>query len=321
MDRVSLDKFLDGALTDAAKPADLDGLNLPAQNKTPQTLGLHPHQGCGLRNTAQWTQIRCIAVCVCHVPQNALAFREDEANNETHSFGEFVRAIIMNENSDIVIGDPETSFNGFLSVLNDKKNAIRREEMRRLFEAWRSSGPSVEKLLRANPELRAYVYGEHGVPMWRAIPHPEGSGIRLEIQPLSPSRVMTREELSRDYTRRIFMHFLMSPLRDQILGPCARCNCGQYFRRRRKADTKYCSRRCAQLQAGANSAEERRNDERDGKVRTAAELASKWARARTTDEWKQWVSKQPAGVKKEITPKFLTRAVNHYGLVPPKKGR
>ncbi len=53
----------------------------------------------------------------------------------------------------------------------------------------------------------------------------------------------------------------------------------------------------------------------------AAELAEKWTTNRTKDGWKEWVSKQPAGVKAEITPKFLTRAVNDYGLVEPMKGR
>jgi hypothetical protein len=65
----------------------------------------------------------------------------------------------------------------------------------------------------------------------------------------------------------------------------------------------------------------RRDDAREAKLRVAAELAEMWSTARTRDEWKQWVSVRPAAVEAEITPKFLTRAVNYYGLVAPTKGR
>jgi hypothetical protein len=223
----------------------------------------------------------------------------------------------MTDTRDILIGDPEASLSGTLLALNDRKNLIRREEMRRLFDAWRSSGPDVKKLLRSNPDLRPYVYGEHDVPMWRAIPYPEGSGIRVDIQPLSPNRVMTREELSQDHTRRIFMLFLMNPLRDQILGPCARKNCGRFFRRRRKADTKYCSRECAQLQAGANSADKRRDDERKDKLERAKEAMQRWERTKTSLDWKAFVQQE----EPDITPKFLTRAVTNEDLQPPTKGK
>jgi hypothetical protein len=229
----------------------------------------------------------------------------------------------MNENSGILIEDLEVWLAGMLSALNDKKNVIRREEMRRIFEAWRSSGPNVKKLFRENPDLGAYVPDEHGAgPTWRAIPYLEGSGIRVVVEPpLSPNRMMSREELSQDHTRRIFMRFLMNPLRDQILGPCARTNCGRYFRRRRKADTKYCSRECAQLQAGANSADKRRREERKKKLDVAMRLAQEWITTRTKEDWKQWISKHPKGKNKGITPKFLTRAVTHDVLKPPTKGR
>jgi hypothetical protein len=223
------------------------------------------------------------------------------------------------ETEDILLNNPEASFKGILSALNDERNLIRRAEMRRLFEAWRSSGPDVKKLLRDNPELREYVYGEHGVPMWRAVPHLQGTGILIEIQPLSPNREMTREELNRDHTRRLFMHFLMNHLRDQIIGPCARKKCDQYFRRRRKADTKYCSRACAQLQAGSDSADRRRDQERENKMARAQKSMERWAWARTKTrlDWKAFVQQQ----EPDITPKFLTRAVTQGHLKPPTKGR
>jgi hypothetical protein len=128
---------------------------------------------------------------------------------------------------------------------------------------------------------------------------------------------VNHEELIQDEARLMFMHFLMNPLRDQILGPCARNNCGRYFRRRRKSDTKYCSRECAQLQAGANSADKRRKDEREEKLNRAKESIRRWTQTRTKLDWKTFVNQE----EPEITPKFLTRAVTKKDLKQPTKGR
>jgi hypothetical protein len=223
----------------------------------------------------------------------------------------------MTEGKEILIDDPESWFGAILIALNSE-SPIRRSEMRRLFEAWRSSGPDVQKLLRSNPELRKYLWGENGQPMWRAHPMPIGTGIRITIEAYATTRPMNREEFLQDEARLMFMHFLMNPLRDQILGPCARKNCGRYFRRRRKSDTKYCSRECAQLQAGANSADRRRETERKEKLKRANQSIKRWVRTRTNLDWKTFVHQE----EPDITPKFLTRAVTEKDLQnPTKKGR
>lgn len=220
----------------------------------------------------------------------------------------------MTEGKEILIDDPELWFGGILIALNDE-SSIRRSEMRRLFEAWRSSGPDIDKLLRSHPELREYLYRSDGVPVWRAIPLPLGTGIRIAVEPLTPNLPKNREEFIQDEARLMFMRFLMNPLRDQILGPCARKNCGRYFRRRRKADTKYCSRECAQLQAGANSADKRRETEHKEKLKRAKESIRRWVRTRTNLDWKTFVHQQ----EPDITAKFLTRAVTNEHLQTPTK--
>lgn len=223
----------------------------------------------------------------------------------------------MTENKGISIDDPESWFDAILIALNDV-GAVRRSEMRRLFEAWMASGPNVQKLLLSHPELREYLPGAGGVSAWRAHPIPLGSGIRVMVEPYAANQPANREELLQDEARLMFMHFLMNPLRDQILGPCARKNCGRYFRRRRKADTKYCSRECAQLQAGANSADRRRETERKEKLKRADQSIKRWVRARTNLDWKTFVHQE----EPDITPKFLTRAVTEKDLQnPTKKGR
>jgi len=212
--------------------------------------------------------------------------------------------------------DPESWFEAILFALNDEIDT-RRSEMRRLFEAWRCSGPDVRKLVRTHPELRPYIFGTEGVTQWRAHPILLGSGIRVMVEPYADTRPTNREELIHDETRLMFMHFLMNPLRDKILGPCARKNCDRYFRRRREADTKYCSRKCAQLQAGADSADKRREEERKEKVSRAERSIQRWLKAKTNLEWKVFVHQE----QPDITPKFLTRAVTNGHLHPPKKGK
>ena len=224
----------------------------------------------------------------------------------------------MTESKEILIDDPESWFDGILIALNDE-SAIRRSEMRRLFEAWRSSGPDVQKLFQSHPELREYLHGgPGGISAWRAHPFLLGTGIRVAVEPYAPTWPKNREEFIQDEARLMFMHFLMNPLRDQILGPCARKNCGRYFRRRRKSDTKYCSRECAQLQAGANSADRRRETEREEKLKRANQSIKRWVRTRTNLDWKTFVHQE----EPDITPKFLTRAVTEKDLQnPTKKGR
>lgn len=222
----------------------------------------------------------------------------------------------MSENREILIDDPESWFDGILLALNSE-NAIRRAEMRKLFEAWRSSGPDVHKLLRSNPEIPEFLFGKGGVPKWRAHPVPSGTGIRIMVEPMEPDPPKDRTEFILQEARGMFMHFLMNPLRSEILGPCARSKCDRFFRRRRKADTKYCTRECAQLQAGANSADKRRQDEHEDKLRRAKKSIQRWRHIKTRLDWKASVHEQ----EPDITSKFLTRAVNKGLLEPPPEGK
>lgn len=116
-----------------------------------------------------------------------------------------------------------------------------------------------------------------------------------------------------------FVQFLLTESRERLAGPCKWKHCGNYFLLKTNRRTAYCSRRCCRLDSAANYTAKRRKAAREKKLRLAGELAKKWSTARTKDDWKTWVSKQPAAVREEITPKFLTRAVNSGDLVPPTK--
>jgi len=203
------------------------------------------------------------------------------------------------------------------------KDPIERAAMRRLVAAWDEAGRDAGKTAQAVPELLPYLYGKSSLPLWGATFAPNGSGLRVKLMP-DDTRMprTTRNDTRMRIACVTFVKFLLSESRDCLAGPCKRERCGKYFLipkgKRRKG---YCSPRCCRLDTAARHTSKRREDEHDRKLGVAAELAEKWRTARTKDDWRQWISKQPAGVKAEITSKFLTRAVNHYGLVEPTKER
>jgi hypothetical protein len=95
-------------------------------------------------------------------------------------------------------------------------------------------------------------------------------------------------------------------------GPCDRC--GRYYIKKRLDQKRYCGRRCAHLASATKATINRLRKERADRLRRANKAAQEWSGTRTKLDWKHWVSRdQP-----DITPKFLTRAVNKGKLCPPE---
>jgi hypothetical protein len=194
---------------------------------------------------------------------------------------------------------------------------MRRLEMRRLVEAWEDAGRNVETMLNASTELskelRPYIFG-NGAPSWRAMPILAGSGLTAMPLPEAPQKAMTKDEFLKDEPRLMFLHLLLNPLRDELCNrPCARC--GKYFIKRRSNQKSYCGRKCGTRASAKSSTRKRLDTERERKLFAACRLISQWdALSRYPKlSWKQWVQKR----NPEITAKWLTRAVNHYGLKEP----
>ena len=88
----------------------------------------------------------------------------------------------MHEENGILIDDPESWFNGILSVLNDKRTPSVARKCADYSRHGDHRDPMSRNCFVENPDLRAYVQGEHGPgPIWRAIPYLEGSGIRFRL--------------------------------------------------------------------------------------------------------------------------------------------
>jgi hypothetical protein len=226
------------------------------------------------------------------------------------------------DKSSVLLQDEPWWLHNALYLLNHK-DPIQRGAMRRLVAAWDDAGRDAQKTLRALPELRSCLYDESGLPSWGATFATNGSGLRVRLVPDDTRlpRPLTQNDMKMRIACVRFVQFLLTKDRERLAGPCKWKHCEKYFLLKGKRRTACCSRPCSQLDSADNYTRERRKDAREEKLRVAEELAGKWITARTKDDWKQWVSKQPEGAKTEITPKFLTRAVNHYGLVEPTKGR
>lgn len=179
--------------------------------------------------------------------------------------------------------------------------------LREMFHAWRDSGPNLSKLKQSHPKLCAAVDR-----CWKASPvelfwGDSGKAAYRHTAISEPCRT------SYDEAVRMFTLLITNPMCEKIAGPCSRC--GTYYIKKRASQKVYCSRRCGNTATATATARERRIAGHMDKLRRAAEAAGKWRTARTKLEWKQWVSQKEV----DITPKFLTRAVNNKELVEPVK--
>jgi len=114
----------------------------------------------------------------------------------------------------------------------------------------------------------------------------------------------------------LFHLLTVIPNCEKIAGPCPRCD--RFYIKKRASQKVYCSRRCGNAQTAIDRTSRRRDKEHSAKLARAKRAIREWKHARPTDEWKQWVSKRIP----EMTPKFLTRAVNKGELKEPAhKGR
>lgn len=249
------------------------------------------------------------------------------------------KEFMAHRKSTTLIEDPAEWMEAILLKLNSDV-LIWRETMRRLVNAWESSGRDVGKMLKASKELREellpYLYGDKGLPSWRALPFPKGSGLQvmLDLSHAGPQRTMTRDELGKDEPRKMFMQFLVNPLRDKLsIGPCARCE--NYYRKKRANQKVYCGRKCANFTSAEKATRERLAEERKLNLARAQEMIAGWdaLKRRPAVSWKKWVgspSRLPACTVQvmwkgsmrtfhlpPIGPWFLTHAVKHGELHPP----
>ena len=192
------------------------------------------------------------------------------------------------------------------------------EALIRLMERLKECGGNLQKMMNDDPEL-AKVVTSACVTRWMPSTNRRAFLVlqpSVEIQALSPmpepQEVKERAEL---LAALLFHVGTLNPEWDKLTGPCARCD--NYYIKKRASQKVYCSRRCGNATTAVARTRERLAREHADKLRRSQAAMQKWTTARTKDDWKVFVSKRQS----DITPKFLTRAVNKGELRPPPKAR
>jgi hypothetical protein len=141
---------------------------------------------------------------------------------------------------------------------------------------------------------------------------PAGSGAFYSIH-YSPGRTFTDWDHAWDYFRRL----ITDPEREQFGGPCDREGCDRYFIAAGAKPKRYCSPECASWMGARLATKHTRQQKQTDKLALAREAISRYNPRRTQDDWKTWVAKYCRAL--DVTPKWLTRAVNAGQLEPPKE--
>jgi hypothetical protein len=208
-----------------------------------------------------------------------------------------------------------------VNVLNWKPpggRSLYGEPLVRLMERLKEHGGNLKKMMDGDSALAKLV---EKVCVTRSVPLENGRA-RLVLQPnwqyilehkLTPNQAdRLRPER---YAALLFHVGTLNPEWEKLAGPCGRC--GRYYLKRRASQKVYCSRGCGNAATAVARTRARLDQEHANKLDRAQAAMQKWTSSRTKDDWKAFVSKR----EPEITPKFLTRAVNNGELKVPKKGR
>jgi hypothetical protein len=202
-------------------------------------------------------------------------------------------------------------------VLNGEKQPELRLALTRLIKSWQASGPNLKKMMHAD-----FAQWGDVQESWKAtwLPTPTGRAHLL----LFPDLPAGHMEKGQDGTYRptpqggallLFYSLTLNPEWDKLGGPCERCT--RYYVMNTVRHKKYCSRRCSSFATAIASTRKRLDEEHADKLRRAKAAAQMWSENRTSLDWKQWVSRK----EPDITPKWLTRAVNKGELGVPLSRR
>jgi hypothetical protein len=177
--------------------------------------------------------------------------------------------------------------------------------LRKLVHEWWSSGPNLQKFSLASPSVRADADS-----FWSRTPLELYWGDSANADVL---HTLHDEPASTPYDEaiRFFLLLILNPYANKLAGPCARC--GNYYLKKRVSQKVYCSRRCGTASTATARTRENRRREHADRLRRSRAAIQNWSRTRSKMNWKQWVSKQV----RDITPNFLTRAVNKGELKAP----
>lgn len=204
---------------------------------------------------------------------------------------------------------------GVLAVLNGDapKLAAGREMLIWLVTEWNNAGRNLQRMVK-------FHWNGYGRELNEKLPHALRMNIALgrAAAGFIDARTVLRAQLGRSTEQEhkqlaleLFALLVIDARWPRFGGPCDRCE--RYYLKRRIDQKRYCGRRCAHLASAVRSTRKRLDAEKAEKLCRAIQAAKDWRTARTSLAWKEWVSRK----EPDITPKFLTRAVNNGELEAP----
>lgn len=197
---------------------------------------------------------------------------------------------------------PIPTMGGLQRIKRDYRPVQR--ELRRLVRAWFDSGPNVAKLFSADLVLAqaALHCRAHLIPT-------KTSRAQLVCVTV-PENMPPGEPL--EIALGLFLNFLISPYNEKLGGPCKHCD--KFYVKKTERQLVYCSKRCGLNHTSQSTLRKHRQQEHLAKLKTAEQYAAKWAKTKTSTDWKSWVSNEAL-----VSKNFITRAVRNGKLVWPVK--
>jgi hypothetical protein len=178
----------------------------------------------------------------------------------------------------------------------------KQEELRRLVESWKASGPNLRKMFEQEPELELRT--KKGKTLFWSTPtgrgHLEWGACPTEDNQSSPKDDALKE----------FMNLITSSDWDLLGGPCPRCR--NYFLKKTRRKNIYCSRTCSSTATAIPAIRRKRQQEQAKKIAIAQRCLDEWGKSKRRSGWKKWVS-----IETGYTDRWLTRAINGKKLSAP----
>jgi len=205
---------------------------------------------------------------------------------------------------------PEDRLQGFCDELNARKDWADGQELAALLREWMAA-PSLKAVLTTQEWGWVWSALSDGAQRPVFVASNKGKRGMYLVAPPGPN-VMISGGGGFAFTVWMFGALVTNPLCEKLGGPCARC--GNYYIKKRASQKVYCSRRCGNAATAVARTAERDAAERKDKLLRAKAAIREWRSAKPQQDWKPWVAGRTG-----IDLRFLTRAVNKGGLVPPKK--
>lgn len=186
---------------------------------------------------------------------------------------------------------------------------VMRRHLLRYVETWCDVKPDFGAWIRRNPELSSEVTKAADQTRFKLTATKRAGAILSRRSPLLKMNGV--RAIAAYDAAWLFIDVVTNTVKHEV-GQCHRCK-EYYLNFSGHRNKVYCSRRCATACSAEVTMRKRRMEEKQEKLTRATELCKVWKAAASKEtNWKQWVAK-----RSELTPKWLTRAVNRGELQPP----